>query len=173
MKHDYEVRAQKFIQKVFPFIEEVMDNPYDVMDTIDEFNNQYHRNVQVNFGDARIALITSDYVVKFTYDFDSEEEIGGGENEIELYEQAVQDGFDYLFAKVSRYDYNDISFYIMPRIYHIGEYRNIWHYANFYMTDEEVDWCESHNLTDLHCNNYGFRNGKVCIVDYAYLRSEF
>ena len=35
------------------------------------------------------------------------------------------------------------------------------------MTDEENDWCDEHSLSDLHGNNYGFRNGKICIIDYA------
>ena len=40
------------------------------------------------------------------------------------------------------------------------------------MTDEEIEWCDDHHLTDLHCNNYGFRHGKVCIVDYAYIKND-
>ena len=172
-KNNYEVRAQKFIQKVFPYIEEDMFNPYSVEKAIDKFNEDFHRSVKVHYGDARIAIITSDYVVKFDYDSESIEEIGGCEQEIELYEQAVEDGFDYLFAKTSRYDYEGYSFYIMPKINGIGQYKNIYHHADYYMTYEEKDWCDAHNLTDLHCNNYGFRKGKVCIVDYAFIEHEF
>ena len=173
MKNNYEVRAQKFIQKIFPYIEEDMFNPYSVELAMDEFNERFHRNIKVHYGDARIAIITSDYVVKFDYDDETVEEIGGCENEVELYEQAVKDGFDYLFAKTSRYNYEGYSFYIMPRIYHIGEYRNLYHRANYYMTDKEKEWCEEHKLTDLHCNNYGFRKGKVCIVDYAFIEQDY
>ena len=173
MRNSYEVRAQKFIQKVFPSIEDIMNDPYEVEEVMQMFNHLNHRKVRVCFGDARIALITSDYVIKYTYDFECEEEIGGGDNEVELYAQAVKDGFEHLFAKVTRYNYKNISFYIMPRIEHIGEYRNLYHHADYYMADEEKDWCEEHHLTDLHCNNYGFRNGKVCIVDYAYIEHEY
>lgn len=172
MKNSYEVRAQKFIQKIFPIIKDIMREPYEVEDVIKTFNNLHHRKIRVCYGDARIALLTSDYVVKFDYDYENVEEIGGCENEIELYAQAVEDGFDYLFAKIERYDYNGQSFYIMPRIDHIGEYRNLFHYADYYMTNKERCWCEDHNLTDLHCNNYGFRNGRICIVDYAYINSD-
>lgn len=173
MKNDYEVRAQKFIQKVFPIIKDIMDEPYEVEDVMQEFNETHHRKVRVCYGEARIALLTSDYVVKFDYDYETIEEIGGCENEVELYAQAVEDGFDYLFAKISRYDYEGHSFYIMPRIKHIGEYRNLYHHADDYMTEKEREWCESHYLTDLHCNNYGFRHGKVCIVDYAYIEQVY
>ena len=172
MKNDYEVRAQRFIEKVFPFIEENIFDPYEVEDAIDEFNKKYNRKVFVRYGEARIALITSDYVIKFDYDDECIEEIGGCENEMKLYAQAVTDGFDYLFAKISRYNYRGYSFYIMPKINHVGEYRNYYRHADDFMTFAERVWCENHNLTDLHSNNYGFRKGKVCIVDYAYIDND-
>ena len=53
----------------------------------------------------------------------------------------------------------------MPRIRGISE--DNYYHADHFMTDAERDWCDRHDLSDLHCNNYGFRNGKVCIVDYA------
>ena len=173
MKNDYETRAKKFLEKIFPFIEDNMFDPYYVEDAIENFNDKYNRKVKVNYGEARIALITSDYVIKYDYDDDCIEEIGGCENEIELYAQAVADGFDYLFAKTMRYNYKGYSFYIMPKINHIGEYRNLYRHADYYMTFAEKTWCEEHNLTDLHCNNYGFRKGKVCIIDYAYIEHEY
>lgn len=173
MKNDYETRAKKFLEKIFPFIENDIFDPYCVEDAIENFNDTYHRKVKVGYGEARIALITSDYVIKYDYNDDCVEEIGGCENEVELYAQAVADGFDYLFAKTMRYNYEGYSFYIMPRIDHIGEYRNFYHSAEYYMTIEERAWCVDHNLTDLHCNNYGFRKGKVCIVDYAYIEHDY
>lgn len=169
MQNNYEVRAQKFIQQIFPFIEDIMEDFYEIEDAVDTFNETYHRKVSMRYGDARVALITSDYVVKFTYDYEAEEEIGGGENEIALYEQAVKDGFEYLFAKVSRYEYMGKYFYIMPKIDHIGERKNLWNHADDFMTPEEQNWCEDHFLIDLHSSNFGFRGGKVCIVDYAYI----
>ena len=39
--------------------------------------------------------------------------------------------------------------------------------AEDYMSAEEKAWCNRHHLSDLHGNNYGFRKGHVCIVDYA------
>ena len=35
------------------------------------------------------------------------------------------------------------------------------------MTYEERQWCLDHEITDLHSGNYGFRNGHICIIDYA------
>ena len=150
-----------------------MEEPYAVKCAMDTFNKTYHRNILVRNGSARIAIITSDYVIKFDYDYENVEEIGGCEQEMELYKLAVEDGIDYLFAKTERYDYNGHSFYIMPRIYGIGKRRyKKYHPADYYMTSKEKEWCDSHKLVDLHSNNYGFRKGKICIVDYAFFQSD-
>ena len=160
----YEERAKKFIQQVFPYIEDCEDE-YDTKECIYHFNVDFNRNVKVANGLSRIALITSDYVVKWDYDMDEINRIGGCEDEIYLYAEAEKDGFDYLFAKITRYEYNDRKFYIMPRIRGING--RSWNYARDYMTEEEKKWCNKYNLTDLHSNNYGFRSGHVCIIDYA------
>ena len=160
----YEERAKDFIKEIFPIIADV-NTPWSVREKIAIFNHQNRRNIIVGNGLSRIALITSDYVVKWDYDEDEVGIIGGCENEIELYALAKEDGFEYLFAKITRYQYNDRTFYIMPRITGIG--RHEYNYADEYMTEAEKKWCNNHSLTDLHCNNYGFRNGHVCIIDYA------
>ena len=161
----YEERAKDFIKEVFPYIDGCV-NPHDARENIYDYNKEHGRKVRVSNGIARIALITSDYVVKFDYDPSEVENVGGGEAEVSLYAQAERDGFAYLFAKVTRYVYRGRRFYIMPLIRGISE-NNCWYYADYFMTDEERKWCDNHNLTDLHCNNYGFRKGHVCIVDYA------
>ena len=160
----YEERAKDFIQEVFPYISKSL-SPYETRWSIDDFNAEHNRKVIVSNGIARIALITSDYVVKFDYDPDNVKEVGGGEAEISMYAEAERDGFAYLFAKVTRYEYHGRKFYIMPRINGISDEN--YHYAEHYMTETERKWCRQHHLTDLHCNNYGFRNGHVCVVDYA------
>lgn len=165
--NSYEERAKKFIQKVYPFIEDDYE-PDDVKDSIDDFNFQYNRHVIVKHGIARTALITSDYVVKFDYDESEVAYVGGCEEEMTFYTRAEADGFGYLFAKISRYQYNERTFYIMPRVYGIKP--NSYEYAQHYMSRAERNWCSDMGLQDLHCNNYGFRNGHVCIFDYACTR---
>ena len=61
----------------------------------------------------------------------------------------------------------------MPRISGIGRYGKQYRHAECFMTHKELAWCHEHRLTDLHWNNYGFRNGQVCIVDYAYIEPEY
>lgn len=160
----YIERAQDFIEEISPYIGDWND-VYNISYDVDDFNKEKHRKVIMRHGIARIALITSDYVVKYDFDEEECEVVGGCENEVQLYSQAVKDGFDYLFAEITRYYHNGRNFYIMPRIRGINE--NNFYHADYYMTDEENRWCDDHNLSDLHCNNYGFRRGKVCIIDYA------
>ena len=162
----YIERAQDFIKEIFPYIGEWND-PWDITRDIRDFNEQCNRKVIMKHGIARIALITSDYVVKFDFDEEEVEYVGGCDNEMELYALAEKDGFAYLFAKITEFTYNGRNFYIMPRIRGISEERNWRWFGDHFMTEEENAWCERHNLTDLHCNNYGFRNGHICIVDYG------
>ena len=166
---NYVERAKDFIAEVFPYIENHLDSPWALRNHIRQYNADYTRHVLVANGSARVALITSDYVIKWDYDDDSAEEIGGCRNEVYLYDLALKDGFAYLFAEITPFSFNGHDFYIMPRIRYINDNNGRgWNY----MTDKERVWCEAHYLVDLHCNNFGFRNGKICIVDYAYQSDE-
>lgn len=160
---NYIERAKDFIEQVYPYVA-VCRNPWDAKNRIKMFNTDFDRKVIVSSGLSRIALITSDYVVKFDYDLEEVESIGGCENECELYYWAKQEGFAYLFAEITPYSYNHRLFYIMPRIRGVGSGLC---YAENYMNDKEKDFCRRHRITDLHTENYGFRKGRVCIVDYA------
>lgn len=162
---DYKERAKDFITQIFPYIEEAQYDVFLMRDMVKQFNRDHKRKVLCKNGLSRIALITSDYVVKYDYDAEEVDCIGGCEQEINLYTTALRDGFAYLFAEITRYEYEGKYFYIMPRIRGINGDR--WDYADEFMTDEEQKWCDEHHLSDLHSNNYGFRKGKLCIVDYA------
>lgn len=164
---NYEERAKDFIKEIFPYLKD-MEDYWEVQSSVYSYNHDYNRKVQVKSGIARIALVTSDYVVKFTYNDYFAEEVGGGEEEIDVYRQAEKDGFGYLFAKVTRFTYHGQNFYIMPRIRNINPNRR--HYAYYYMTKEERKWCHDHYINDLHNENYGFRNGHVCVFDYACIK---
>lgn len=163
----YEERAKSFIELLFPMIKDCDEDVWDYIKATEKFNATYKRNVQCRHGLARVAFITSDYVVKFDYDHDETTVIGGCEDEIKIYAIAERHGFDYLFAKITRYRYNGKTFYIMPRIRGVGSKDYCGGYADEYMTEKEREFCDSLNLTDLHPFNYGFRNHHVCLVDYA------
>ena len=165
----YEERAKDFLKRVYPIISQYLTDPFKVEDCMDKFNEKYNRDVVVCWGSARVALITSDYVIKWEYDTEEVDSIGGFEDELDLYEKAKKDGFAYLFAEITPFEYKDFPFYIMPRIERMdneyGDYDTAWDC----MTREESDWCREHHLQDLHEGNFGERNGHICIFDYGFV----
>lgn len=156
----YEERAKDFIKQIFPYLDGCDDEHEEREWAVLAFNHDHNRKVIYSHGMTRYALITSDYVVKVDY---AQTRWGNSEDEMEVYEEAVADGFDYLFAKISRYEYMGKTFYIMPRIYGIGKK---FYDADEYLTEEECDWVWEH-ICDLHNQNYGWKNGHVVIFDYA------
>ena len=165
MRSSYEVRAQRFIEELFPYLLYCVDCEDYLGAVLDYMVDHPHRNVEFDHGMTRVAFITSDYVVKVDYSDDNVARFGGGEKEIEFYSMAETEGMAYLFAKISRYDYCGQTFYIMPRVKGVGA--GGWHDAWDYMTDEETDWCLDHNLYDLHSKNFGLYKGKITIIDYG------
>lgn len=164
MKGTYEERAKKFIAQIYPLLKNAYNSHSSREAVVNSFNHWYHRNVKYAHGLTRYALITSDYVVKVDYDAHYVERYGGCEKELQFYAQAEADGFSYMFAKITLYQYEGVNFYIMPRIHGIGRHE---YDADEYMTPEEYDWCLDHNLSDLHNGNYGWKDGHIVIIDYA------
>ncbi len=164
MKTPYEIRAQKFIKDFFPFISEC-ETYYQFSQAVAAYNYVRRRHVFMAYGLTRIAFITSDYVVKINFARHDEnfERFGDCETEIAVYQKAEHDGYEYLFAKISPYYYQEHNFYIMPRINGIGRYDDD---AEEHLSYDEYLWVYSH-VHDLHCNNYGWKNGHIVIIDYA------
>lgn len=165
IKNDYTVRSQKFVQQIFPYIEKYMrcPNAYKVDEAVCQFNNDKHRLVKFNWGCSRRVLITSDYVVKW----DKCEErafCGSCEDEYKAYLFVKETKFAYLFAEIFKFDYQGYTFYVMPRIYNI---RNRDIFVQFYCTAEERAFLNEY-FCDLHDENYGFKNGRPVIFDYAW-----
>jgi len=159
----YEVRAIKFIHQVFDYISDCKQVS-DYYGAISDFNAHNSRKVQCANGMTRVAFITSDYVIKFDYSDYYTKRWGGCEQEYKLYNAARADGYGYLFAKIKPYYYQGRVFYIMPRINGIGR---TWYNADSYMTWEEREWCDDHDLRDLHNENYGWHRKQIVICDYA------
>lgn len=164
MKSDYRERAFRFLQEVYPYINGFMYEPYLVARRVHIFNRTKSRNVQVCNGCARIALITSDYVVKFDYDEDEVQRIGGCEDEVNFYGFVKKNHMEHLFAEITPVSYMGHKFYIMPRISGIGRYEDT-HVEDF-LNDEDSIFVDSY-LSDTHSENYGWKNGYPVIVDYA------
>lgn len=160
---NYNERAKSFIEQIFPYILNCHDTG-SFKRAIIRFNIDKHRRVQIASGLTRVAMITSDYVVKVDCGSNFNlNRFGDCEREVEVYAKAEQDGFEYLLAKIERYTYQGYKFYIMPRIYGIGKTD---YDADYYTNEEETDWLCDH-VRDLHYLNYGWKNDHIVIIDYA------
>lgn len=163
-KSSYIIRAQRFIHQIAQYIDAENIDIDDFEHIVYRFNHFYHRNVIFAHGATRIALITSDYVVKIDYDSWQISRFGGCENEMRMYEEAKRDGMAYLFAEITPYVYEGLTYYIMPRVNGIGRYDDD---AWGWMSEVESDWCEEHGIFDLHNENYGWHQGHVVLIDYG------
>lgn len=161
-KSSYVVRAQRFIRQIYDYIA-YCTTPEEFCDAIDMFNKKNHRKVDVSWGATRIALITSDYVIKIDYDREEIQKWGGCADEYRFYQYAEDCGYEYLFAAIEPYEYENKTFYIMPRIYGIGHLRG---YATDYLSDDEYNFVVNH-VNDLHDENFGIKNKHIIIIDYA------
>ena len=166
MKTNYEVRATKFA-KVLAELFEDCTTFSDFTNAIRHYNETHSRPLHWSNGVSRIAIIRSDYVIKFDYqtenDYWSDGRAGNCESEARLYKLAVSAGMEHLLAKTTVLHMNGLIFSIMPRISGIDSNRNWARYC----TEEEFCWLYD-NINDLHSGNVGYRHGKVCVIDYAW-----
>lgn len=162
MRNNYEIRAQKFIMSIFPYVCD-WSKVVMIRRGISLYNAEHPtRVISISSGISRVAIITSDYVIKI--DYNSNTQFGNCESELENYQKACDAGFEKYFAKITRFCYRGIYFYIMPRIYNINEDDD----DVYYRCDDNdfIDWLYD-NLYDLHSGNYGWKNGHPVIFDYA------
>lgn len=163
MKSDYKTRAMRFIKEIYPYIEYCSDSLDDYEAAVWHFNYHRSRHVIMNHGISRVALITSDYVVKIEYDDYEVRRVGGGKSEKIFYAFAKKHGFEHLFAEITPFSYGNKVFYIMPRISGIGRYEDDIYW---FLKTEDRDFVEDY-LYDMHNLNYGWKNGYPIIIDYA------
>lgn len=163
-KSSYEVRARRFIEQFYSYIADC-HMIGDFFEAVNAFNHAYHRKVVCSYGSTRVVFITSDYVIKMDLPCMDEDDTGFGNcaSELQFYNYAEECGFEHLFAKIEQYTYNNMTFYIMPRIYGVGHMRG---HAENYLSGDEFEFVSEH-CSDLHDENFGMKNKHVVIIDYA------
>lgn len=167
MKTNYEARAIKFakvLAKRFEGCATYMDFLY----AIQEYNGTHIRPLKYESGVSRIVILRADYVIKFDYEPTNSYWIGRAgdcESEEQLYKFAVSEGMEHLLAKTTVLHMNGLTLSIMPRIPKVGLDNRWW---GDYCTEEECDWLWR-NVGDLHAHNVGYRHGKTCVIDYAWI----
>lgn len=163
---NYEARALKFAYVLVSLFSDCFELT-DFIEMVKQYNFTHSRKLKYAHGVSRFTIMRADYVIKFDMDPEMGFEDGRAGNcfsEEAVYERACEEGFEYLLAKTSVYTINGKTFSIMPRINGVNDYSREWYE---HCTAEEYDWlCE--NINDLHDGNVGYRNGKVCVIDYAW-----
>lgn len=172
-KTSYETRGiNKGLQlcKVFMGCETLSDFEF----CIRRYNATHKRPLRYAHGVSRITILEKDFVIKFDYRNTSgwwaDGRAGSNASEAEFYFiKAVEAGMTHLFAKPTYV--SDVktrrSFSVMPFIEGVGDSERWWCY---YCSPDEEEWLNE-NVNDLHSHNVGYRDGKVCIIDYAWEKS--
>lgn len=170
MKTSYIERAKKFLGQIYPYIEQYLNDLNYLEHQVNIFNKKFHRKVSMMEGSARVALITSDYVIKWVYDDDAENDVGGNKSELQMYEKAKNAGYEHLLVEPTKITIKNNDFLIMPKIYYIGykDYKgNVKDDIEDYTSAEEYSWISS-NIYDLHNYNWGFdKEHNPIIIDYG------
>ena len=133
-----------------------------------EYNIRHkHSSMNVKSGSTRLAFIISDYVLKV--DYQTIKFYGSSETELEAWNFICENGMEEYFAEITKYtSKSGITFYIMPRIKHVGEYDEDWFFETLYKTDIVACGFIQDNFCDFHENNFGIKNGHPVMIDYAW-----
>lgn len=167
MKSDYRIRAQRFMNLFFPYLRKY-PNRIDL--AVLFFNRDKKMFVKCNGGLVRRCLILSDYVIKWDYNSRGRKMYGGCKDEYITFQEAKEDGYDYLLAEITPFEVRGHIFYVMPRIDTLAE--DFPEYLSDdisdHISDDEYDYLFYHlHLSDIHNENWGVLNHSPVVIDYA------
>ena len=171
MKKSYIERAMRMAETLSSYMEsynETMSIYNKCSMAVKEYNIRHkHSSMSLESGSTRLAFIISDYVLKV--DYQTIRSFGNSETELEAWDFICENGMEEYFAEITKYvSKSGITFYIMPRIKHIGEYDEEWFYDTLYDIDIGAYCFIQDNFCDFHENNFGIKNGHPVIIDYAW-----
>ncbi len=133
-----------------------------------EYNTRHkHSSMGFESGSTRLAFIVSDYVLKV--DYAEIEAYGNSESELKAWGFIRKNGMEEYFAEITKYvSKSGITFYIMPRINHVGDYGGDWLLDYLYENDAYAYGFIQDNFEDFHDYNFGVKRGHPVIIDYAW-----
>ena len=133
-----------------------------------EYNTRHkHSSMGFESGSTRLAFIVSDYVLKV--DYAEIEAYGNSESELKAWDFIRKNGMEKYFAEITKYtSKSGITFYIMPRISHVGDYGGDWLLDYLYENDASACGFIQDNFNDFHDCNFGVKCGHPVIIDYAW-----
>ena len=155
--------ARDLMKQLLPEIADMMDNICDLEQFFDKYNAEHGTNFDVQCGSARMCLVCDTFVIKWDYDSDSVDEIGGCWDECAAYQTIKDSPFAYLFAEAVMFKIGWNDFEVMPRIKNVGYKPTA---IATWLTNDEFRFVTD-VTSDLHSYNWGIVNNKPCIIDYA------
>lgn len=117
----------------------------------------------VSNGAFRVAFIFEGFVLKTEY-----EEEGEGQCDIEtaIYEKAKERGVEkYLATAYGSFLFLGIRFYLYEKINKVGDFRG--RFNEKIRSAEMREFLADMNITDLHADNFGQKNGRYVLTDYT------
>lgn len=163
----YQMRAYLYIKAMFGYVNNWC-NWDDVMEATEKTFLHTGKHASVEVGSSRIVVVGKDFVIKWDYDKNVIQDIGGCEDEFIMYKKSLSSGYSYLLAPVFRITYRNRYFYIMPRVHNIGRFAHTNKSLTDFLNQNEITWIKN-NIGDLHSWNWGLslENNKPIIIDYA------
>lgn len=161
----YRVRAYSMLRDLYPYIINDLKNPITCKAKVKEFNSVHQTHLSVTHGMCRIVIVAeNDFVIKVDYGHLQDlQRYGNCETEFHMYKKAKDQHYEYLFAEVTRVLYKNRYWYIMPYIDDVGRYDDG---VLEYLDGEDYDFIAD-NVSDVHEDNYGWKDGYPVIIDYA------
>lgn len=141
-------------------------NMDDVLEATEKVFWNFGKYVSFCCGSSRFVLVGKNFVIKWDYDEEVLDEIGGCEDELKLYKEVRHTTYNYLFAPCMKIKVYERYFYIMPRIENIGKRAHGNKTIENFLTMDELLFLQS-KVGDLHGENWGLKNNKPVIIDYA------
>lgn len=165
IKTDYITRAIKFYNTIARDIQN-FEKPEEYKEYFAYYNMHHYRNVKIANGCARVAIITSDYVIKL--DCGDPDYYGGCAEEVRAYKRACIRGVQGAFAPITEIA---PGVYVMPKCK--CNYCNGWDdepytVEQFYrgLSRDEKKFVSGF-IYDIHEGNIGKLHKKIVLVDYA------
>lgn len=171
MKKSYIERAMRMAELLSSYMDSYseIESIYNKCSmAVKEYNIRHkHSSMSLESGSTRLAFIISDYVLKV--DYQTIRSFGNSETELEAWDFIRENGMEEYFAEITKYTSNSgITFYIMPRIKHIGKYDEEWLFETLYKTDIVAYEFIQDNFCDFHEENFGVKSGHPVVIDYAW-----
>ena len=171
MKKSYIERAMRMAELLSSYMKNDNKNEsiYNKCRTAASEYNKCHSRSAICFdnGSTRFAFIISDYVLKV--DYREIKSYGNSETELKAWNFICENGMEEYFAEITKYtSKSGITFYIMPRIKHVGEYDEESLFEALYETDIVAYSFIQNYFYDFHEENFGVKSGHPVIIDYAW-----